>query len=137
MTVTVADGYWARPASHIAMTRRAKSATALRFRTCGRLYVENTRLERLTQHFKPMPRALGELIEEEHTVVGPRHLTRHGDLTAADQPHIGNGLVGGATGPGGDARGAPPGEAGDAMDAGSVEGLGQGQIRKHGGQLPG
>jgi hypothetical protein len=31
-------------------------------------------------------------------VVGQRPLTRRGYLTAADQPHIGHGLVGGATG---------------------------------------
>jgi hypothetical protein len=37
-------------------------------------------------------------------------------------------LVGGTTRPGGDEGGEPPGAAGDAMDAGGVEGLGQGQI---------
>jgi hypothetical protein len=44
-----------------------------------------------------MPSALGACIEAEPTIVGPRHLARHGDLAAADQPHIGHGLVGGVT----------------------------------------
>jgi hypothetical protein len=69
-----------------------------------------------------MPSALGEFIEKEDTVVGPRHLTGRGYLTA-DQPHIGHGLVGGATRPGGDDGGAPPGAAGDARDAGGFDGL--------------
>jgi hypothetical protein len=75
-----------------------------------------------------MPLELGGLIEAADTVVGQRHLTRHGDLAPTDQPHIGNGMVGGATRPGGDDGGAPPGEAGDAVDAGGVEGLGQGHV---------
>jgi hypothetical protein len=62
-----------------------------------------------------MPSELGEFIEAEDTMVGPRHLARHGDLAPTDQPHSGSGLVGGATRPGGDDGGAPPGEAGDAM----------------------
>jgi hypothetical protein len=61
-------------------------------------------------------------------VVGPRPLNLRGDVTAADQPHIGHGVVGGATRPGGDARGAPPGVAGDAVEAGGFDGLGQGHI---------
>jgi hypothetical protein len=38
------------------------------------------------------------------------------------------GWWGGAERPGGDDGGAPPGEAGDAMDAGGFNGFGQGQI---------
>jgi hypothetical protein len=50
-TVTVVvGGYRAVPASFTPLTRRAKSATALRFRTCGRLYSENTILARLAYH---------------------------------------------------------------------------------------
>ena len=69
-----------------------------------------------------MPLELGELIEEEDTVVGQRHLTRHGHLTAANQPHIGNGMVREAKWPGGDDGGAPPSEAGDRVDARCVDG---------------
>ena len=75
-----------------------------------------------------MPSARGECIEADDPVVGPRHLARHGYMAPTDQPHIGNGMVGGAKRPGGDEGGAPPGEAGDAVDAGGVDGLGQGHI---------
>jgi hypothetical protein len=59
-------------------------------------------------------------------MVRPRHLARRGHLAPTDQPHIRYGVVGGAERPGGDERGAPPGEAGDAVAAGGLEGLGQG-----------
>jgi hypothetical protein len=52
---------------------------------------------------------------------------------ATDQPPIRTRQDGGATRPGGDARGAPPGAAGDARDAGGVNGLRQGYIEQHGG----
>jgi hypothetical protein len=81
-----------------------------------------------------MPSALGECIEAEDTVVGPRPLARHGDLAPTDQPHIGHGMVGGATRPGGDDGGAGAGEADDARDTGGVEGLGQGHRRQNGGE---
>jgi hypothetical protein len=45
VTVTVVGGgYRALPASLPAITRLANSANVWRFRTCGRLYVENTLL---------------------------------------------------------------------------------------------
>jgi hypothetical protein len=52
VTVTVVDGYCARPESLIAMPRRAKSATALRFRTCGRWYLYDAIFDRLAQDLK-------------------------------------------------------------------------------------
>ena len=60
-----------------------------------------------------MPSELGELIEEEDTVVGPRPLAWQ--RAAPDHAHVRNGVVRGATWPGGDYGGAPPGEAGDAV----------------------
>ena len=51
--------------------------------------------------------------------------------TVSSQPHIGNGMVGGATRPGGDEGGAP---AGDARDASGVDGLGQGHVGEGGGE---
>jgi hypothetical protein len=48
----------------------------------------------LPQHFKHMPSEFGEFVEEEDAMMGQRHLARHGHLAAADQSHIGNGLVG-------------------------------------------
>ena len=84
-----------------------------------------------------MPSALGELIEAEDTRVGPRHLAWPGYLAPTDQPPSGNGLVGGATRPGGDDGGASPGEAGDAMDAGGFQRVGQGQMGQDRRQAPG
>jgi hypothetical protein len=114
---------------------QAKAMKALRSRTCRRSYSEDTLLERLAQHFKQMPLELGQLIKEQDTVVGPRHLARRGYLAAAAQAHIGNGLVGGATWAGSDDGGAPPGEPGDARDAGGVEG--EGHRRQDGGSAVG
>ena len=42
-----------------------------------------------------MAAELGELIQEEHTMVGQRHVARHGHVAPADQPHVGDGRVGG------------------------------------------
>jgi hypothetical protein len=47
-----------------------------------------------------MPSALGELIKEQDTIVGPRPLARQGHLAAADQPYVGDGLVGARNGRG-------------------------------------
>ena len=65
------------------------------------------------------------------------HVARRGHLAAADQPHDGNGVVGGAEWPRGDDGGAPPGEAGDAVDTSGVDGLGQGHIGEDRRQAPG
>jgi hypothetical protein len=81
-----------------------------------------------------MPSEFGEFVEAEDAMMGQRHLARHGHLAAADQSHIGNGLVGGATRPGGDEGGAPPGAAGDAREAGGFEGLSQGHAGENGGE---
>jgi hypothetical protein len=37
------------------------------------------------------------LVEAQDGVVRPRHLPRHGDVAAADQPHIRYGVMGGTT----------------------------------------
>ena len=67
------------------------------------------------------------LIEKEHAIVGQRDFAGHRHLPAPDQPLIRDGVVGGATRPGRDERGAGAGEAGDAMDAGGFDGFGEGQ----------
>jgi hypothetical protein len=46
-------------------------------------------------------------------------------------------MVGGATRPGGDKGGAPHSEAGDAVDAGGVDGPGQGHLGEDRRQAPG
>jgi hypothetical protein len=44
-----------------------------------------------------MTAALGQFIQEEHAMVGQRHLARHRHVAAADQPDIRDGVMGGAT----------------------------------------
>jgi hypothetical protein len=51
------------------------------------------------------------------------HLPRHGPLATVDQPDIGDGVVGGAEGAGGDNGRAPTGQASDARDAGGLDGF--------------
>jgi hypothetical protein len=65
-------------------------------------------LDRLASHLQPVACARGPRIEAQDAVVRLRHLARYGYLTAADHADVGNGVVGGATRPGGDARGARP-----------------------------
>ena len=52
-----------------------------------------TVFERLTQHFEGMLVELGQLVGEEHAVVGQRDLAGHGIHTASDQCHLGDGVV--------------------------------------------
>jgi hypothetical protein len=59
------------------------------------LYLCDVLLERLTQPFEHVPSARGVCIEAEDAVVGQRHLAWHRHRDAADQRHIGHGLVGG------------------------------------------
>jgi hypothetical protein len=74
-----------------------------------------------------MPSELGEFIQKEHVVVGPRHLTRHGDVPAADQPNIRDRLMRGATRAGPDQRRAGASKASDAVDARGLQGFPQRQ----------
>jgi hypothetical protein len=71
----------------------ARTASAARSMTCGRLYFCNALLERLSQHFEHVALARGQLIQEQNAVMRQRDLPRHGPLAAADQPHIPHGLV--------------------------------------------
>ena len=85
--------------------------------TCGRLYLENTLLERLAPHVEDMPAELRELIQQEDAMVGQRHLPWHRHLPAADHAHLGNGLVEAAEGARRDDGCTPAGEASDAVEA--------------------
>ena len=64
-------------------------------------------------------------IEEEQTMVHPWSLARHRDVSPADQPDSRDGLVRGATRARGHQGHAFPRQASDAMDAHSLNSLGQ------------
>jgi hypothetical protein len=98
------------------------------------LYACDTLLERLAQDFKDMAAKLWLFIQQEHAMVGPRHVTRHRHLADADQPCIRDGVVGRATRAGRDPRRAVTSEAGDAVDARGFERFRQGHGRQEGGE---
>ena len=99
MTVTVVvGGYRALPESLTVISRAAKVAKALRFRTPAKLYVYDTLLQRLPQDLQDMAAELGEFIQEEHAMVGQRHLAGHRHVAATDQPRIRDGVMGRANG---------------------------------------
>jgi hypothetical protein len=50
-------------------------------------------LEGLAQHLQDVACALGPFIQKEHAVVRQRHVFGHRHLSAADQPHVRNGVV--------------------------------------------
>jgi hypothetical protein len=54
--------------------------------TCGRLYVHDTLLRRLPQHFEHLACAIGPLIEAEEAVGRPRYLPGHRHLPPPISP---------------------------------------------------
>jgi hypothetical protein len=137
VTVTmVVSGYRAPPGSLMAIIRKANSAKELRFRTPAKLYVYDTLLERLPQDLKDVAAALGPCIQEEHAMVGQRHLARQRHLAATDQPRIRDGMMRGTKRAGCDHCGAVAREASDAMDARGLKSLGEGHRRQDGGEPP-
>jgi hypothetical protein len=65
-------------------------------------------------------------------MVRPRHVARHGDLSAADPPHIGDGVMRGTKRPHGDDGGAAAGAAGDVRGARGLDPVGQGRVGQDG-----
>jgi hypothetical protein len=118
------------------MSRAAKATKALRFMTPGRLYVYDPILERLAQALEDMAAALGPCGQAAHTMVGPRHRARHRHVAPADQPHIGDGVMGGTKGPGRDQGRPVAREAGDTVEARGLDGLSQGHGRQDGSEQP-
>jgi hypothetical protein len=93
--------------------------------TCQRLYAYDTLLERLAQDLQDVATELRQFIQKEHLMVRQRHLAGQRHLSPTDPAHIGDRVVRGANRVGGDQRRAVAGEAGDAMDAGGVDGFGE------------
>jgi hypothetical protein len=73
----------------------------------------DTLLKRLAQDLEDVAAARRPCIQEEHAMVGQRHLARHRLIAPTDQTHIREGVMGGAKRPGRDQRGAVAGEAGN------------------------
>jgi hypothetical protein len=69
-------------------------------------------------------------------MVRQRHVARPRHLAAPDPPHIGERMRRGATRPRGDQCGAGAGAAGEAMEAGGLEGFGEGRGWENGGGPP-
>jgi hypothetical protein len=79
-------GYRLRPEPLAVVNRMAKSTKSLRLRTLWRLSSYDTLLERLAQDLQDMAAELGQFIQEEHAIVGQRHVTGHWHVAPADSP---------------------------------------------------
>ena len=87
MTATVVIGsYRPLPEPPKFVSRAAKVAKTLKLRTPAKLYIYESLLERLAQDLEDMAAELGPCIQEEHAMVGQRHVTRHRHVAPADQP---------------------------------------------------
>jgi hypothetical protein len=73
-----------------------------------------------------VPLALEESIEKADAMVRPRHVPQRRHLPATDQPHIRDGVVGGAEGARRDPRRVGARQVGDAVEARGLEGFGGG-----------
>ena len=78
------------------ITSATSVANGARSSMLARSCSEDTLLERLAQDLQDMAAELGPFIQEEHAVVGQRHVARHRHVAPADQPRIRDGMVGGA-----------------------------------------
>jgi hypothetical protein len=87
-------GYRPRPEPLKVSSRVAKAARRLRSRTPARLYVYETLIERPARNLQDVAAPLGPFIQEEPAVVGQRHLARQRHVASADQPHLGDGVMG-------------------------------------------
>jgi hypothetical protein len=70
------------------VSRAAKVTKRLKLRTPAKLYLYETIFKWLPQDLQDMAAALGEFIEEEHAIVGQRHVSRHRHVAPANQPRI-------------------------------------------------
>jgi hypothetical protein len=83
------------------MTLAASAASAATSAMCAYWLVEETVLERLAQDLEDLALALGPLIQPQEAMRRQGHLPRRGQLAAAAQARIGDGVVGGAERAGG------------------------------------
>jgi hypothetical protein len=90
---------------------------------------DHTRLTRVWQ-LKGAPLACGKRSPVQDLMMRQRHLARHRHVAPADQSRVREGLVGGAKRASRHQGGAVARGAGDAVDAGGLDGLGQGHRRQ-------
>jgi hypothetical protein len=76
-------------------------------------------LQRLAHHLQHLPLKLGQLVQEKDAVMGEVQLPQPGNGTAANQPCIGDGMVGRAEGAGGDQRRISRQQAADRVGLGA------------------
>ena len=91
-------------------------------------------LERLPERFQDGPRELGQLVEQQHAVVGQARLAGSGSGPAADDRRRGGRMMRGAKRRRSDQRALRRQQAGDRMDPRHLERLLIVQWRKHAGQ---
>jgi hypothetical protein len=116
----LARGY--RPFAVVAIiTFSANVAKRQSFTTPANLYLYETILQRLPQHLQHIAAELGPFIQEEHAMVGQRHVARHRHLAPADQARIREGMMQRAERAGRDQRRAIAREASDAREVGGVD----------------
>jgi hypothetical protein len=132
----VMGGYCRLPKPPEVGSRAAKVAKTLKSSTPARLNVYETLLERLAQDLEDMAAELGPCIQEEHAIVGQRHVTWHRHVAPADQLFIRDGVVRRVTRAGRDPRRARAGAAGVAVNTRGLNGLGEGHPRQDGGEPP-
>jgi hypothetical protein len=84
-------------------------------------------LDRLAQDIQDVMSAPRQGIQQEHALVGERHLPRHGHVAPTDQPDIRDGVVGGPNAAGRDPRRAVAGEARYTVEARGLKRFSQGQ----------
>jgi hypothetical protein len=75
-------------------TRATSPVSAARSKTRERLYACDPILKRLPQNIHDMAAELWPFIQEEHAMVGQRHVTQHRHVAPADQSCIRDGVMG-------------------------------------------
>jgi hypothetical protein len=91
----------------------------------------------LPQSFKGVSPELGELVQEEHAVMGEAHLPGSGNPSTPDQPPIADGVMGSSEGPAPQQRLAGSQDTGDRMNSGRLQGLLECHRREDAGKPPG
>jgi hypothetical protein len=77
----------------------------------------------LPQSLEGVSPELGELVQEEHTVMGEANLPGSGNSPTPDQPTIADGVMGSSEGPAPQQRIAGSQDTGDRMNSGRLQGL--------------